>query len=554
MNFKRIALSGCLTAGLLLSGIPWNTAAFADTTLSLQQQGSGLTASGVYTKNGLALGGTPVFLSVRDSSGRLYYANQALTDNNGRYQFQWSMPDLAANGVYSAEVHIEGDVEISTFSYTSRGNQSDIILPVGDGAYRFTGELNSGAKQAVVYDAATGLSYVTPVGNSVQVTIDANKAKSQLYGSQSGTTYLTLSIPTKTDKNTVTVPGDVIRQLSATAGTNAHLLVAASVGSFDLPLAAVPGVLLDNVKTNSDGALVFTINRVDTTRSNSLSGEYQALGTSPLLLPVEFGVSAVYKGQSLPITDFGNNFVRCSIDLTGAKLTSGSVTSAQFLQPQSGHLVPTPSSLFRDTVGHGKLVIARTGPGLYVPIQNQKSFDDTTYTAIKPRIHELAAKAIVSGKSATTFDPFGPITRAEFSTLMVRALGLSDKQGSSNFYDVPRGQWFTDYVNIGSSLGLIAGYTPNQFSPEDPITREQMAALLARSLSYVQTRPYVDTTRVLGNIADAPSVSGWARDDVALAIQTGIMPNSGLIEPQRNATRAESADMLYNFLNYLKFL
>ncbi|MBL0386657.1 S-layer homology domain-containing protein [Tumebacillus sp. ITR2] len=554
MNLKRMTLTGCLTAGLLLSGIPWSTAAHADTTLSLQKQGSGVLASGVYTLNGLALGGTPAFLTVKDGNGRLYYADQTLTDNYGRYQFQWSMPNAAPDGTYNAEIHIQGDIEISTFKYTASQNHGGAVLPVGDGAYRFTGELNAGAKQAVLYDTKTGLSYATPINNAVNVTLDTTKANYQIMSNQSSTTYLTISVPTDTTKNTVNVPSAVLRQLVSSYGNNAHILVATSVGSFDLPLAAVPSVLLDNVKSNGDGALVFTIDRVDATRSNSLLGEYQALGTSPLLLPVEFGLNAYYGGRSLPIKDFGNSYVRCSLDMTGAKLTSGYVTSAQFLQPYTGHLVPTPSTMFRDAVGHGKLVISRTGPGLYVPIQNVKSFDDTSYTALKGRIHELAAKAIVSGKSSTKFDPYGPITRAEFSTLMVRALGLSDKTGSSNFYDIPNGQWFTEYVNIGSSLGLIAGYTPIQFAPEDSITREQMAALLARSLNYVQTRPFVDTTRVLGSINDASDISGWAREDVALAIQTGILPSTGKIEPQRNATRAESVDMLYNLLNYLKFI
>lgn len=554
MNFKRIALAGCLTAGLLLSGVSWSTTAHADTTLSLQKKGSGVTATGIYKQNGLPLGGMPALLKVMDSSGQVYHIDQTITDKDGRYTFQWTMPQTAADGTYRAEVRIQGDVESSTFAYSSGLNiGSGVILPVDDGPYRFTGELNSGSLQALIFDSATGLNATTN-GSSVDVRIDSSKAISRITSASSGTTYLTISVPTDSTANTVTVPGTVIRQLANSFGANAHLLVATKVGSFDLPLSAVHSSILDNVKNQSDGALIFTLKRAESNKTYMLPNEHLSLGTTALVQPVEFGLQALYNGQTLSIQDFGDRYVRCSVDLTGAVLTEGNVQSALFLQPQSNHLLPTPSTLFRDAVGHGKIVISRTGTGVYAPAQAKKSFTDTGWSAAQDKINYLASKTVVSGKTATTFDPFGSITRAEFSTLMVRALGISDKQGSSRFYDVPNNSWFTEYVNIGSSLGLIAGYTPNQFAPQDSITREQMAALLARSLTYVQTRPYVDTTRVLSYLGDASDISSWAREDVALAIQTGILSGSGRLEPQRPATRAESVDMLYNMLSYLKFL
>jgi hypothetical protein len=552
MTLKKIALTGCLTAGLLLSSSSWSTA-HADTTLSLQKQGSGVTVTGVYTQNSIALGGTPALVMVKDSNGRVIHADQTTTDKDGRYTFRWTMPASAADGTYIAEVHISGDVELSSFVYSGQLYGSGAVLPVDDGAYRFTGELNSGAKQALVYDSNTGLTTST-AGNATTATVDAARAINRITSASFGTTYLTISVPANSTTNSVKVPGSVLRQAQTSLGSNAHVLVATKVGSIDLPLSAVYSGILDSVKNASDGALTFTIKQVDNSRSNALSGEYNALGVQPMLLPVEFGLEASYNGQRLAVQDFGNQYVRCSLDLTGAYLTEGAVQSAQFLQPQTNKLVPTPSSLFRDAIGHGKIVVSRTGTGLYVPIQNQKSFDDTTWSASASKIHYLASKAVVSGKTAGKFDPFGPLTRAEFSTLMVRALGLSDKQGSSRFYDVPNGQWFTDYVNIGSSLGLIAGYSPSEFAPNDSITREQMAALLARSLTYVQNRPYVDTTRVLGQISDSGDISGWAREDVALAVQTGILPSTGRLDPQRPASRSESVDMLYNMLSYLKFL
>ncbi|MGZ4033039.1 MAG: S-layer homology domain-containing protein, partial [Tumebacillaceae bacterium] len=104
-------------------------------------------------------------------------------------------------------------------------------------------------------------------------------------------------------------------------------------------------------------------------------------------------------------------------------------------------------------------------------------------------------------------------------------------------------------------LGLISGYNNYTFGPNDSISREQVAALLARGLQFVQTRPFVDTARVLSPITDQSNIDSWARDDVALALQTGILDGGATsIQPRRLATRAESAHMLYNLLHYLKFI
>ncbi|MGB8955472.1 MAG: S-layer homology domain-containing protein [Tumebacillaceae bacterium] len=551
---KRHVMIASLAAGLLLGSTPVAPAAFADTTLSVSSAGSGATASGIFTQNNEPVANVPAFLTVADSSGNTYHLDQVSTGKDGNYKFEWTMPKQASSGTYTVTVSIQGDVQKSTFAYTAMSGSS-VITPVGLGPYRFTGELNSGRKQAVIYDTATGLLNAGG-GGTTTATLDVNKALSTIRSAPSGTTDLTISIPTRDKAAVVSVPGSIIQQVQTSYGNDAHLLVAAEAGTYDLPLKAINSLLLNAVKSATDGMLRFTIQPPTASNANSIDWQLVDLKAQKMVAPVEFKVEAAYGGQSIPIRDYGDAFVSYSIDLTGATLKDDLVPSALFKHPATGNLVPTPSRLYRDSVGHGKLVIMRTGNGTYVPVQAKRTFDDIRFNPRSSQIEALASRYVISGKSATQYDPNGQITRSEFATLMVRALGLSDKQGSSQFLDVPTNEWFTDTVAIGSSLGLISGNTPLQFAPYDPITREQMAALLARSLQYVQPKPYVDTIRILAGASDRDKISSWAREDVALAISTGILSPSyaGNIEPARPATRAESADMLYNLLQFLKMM
>ncbi|ASS76342.1 hypothetical protein CIG75_16225 [Tumebacillus algifaecis] len=554
MNWKRLALTGCLTAGLLLGPIPVAPAVYADTTIAIKTYGSGVTAEGVYQDRGVSLRGTPVFLTVESLDGDTVHLDQTKTDENGIYRFDWTMAQDFPSGLYRATVSVQGEQKSSTFNFVSKKGDG-MVSPIDTGPYRFTGELNSGQKQTVLYDSGTGVQVERRSGMSF-VTLNESRALSAVRGATTGTTYLTISVPTTDRYAQVTIPAAVIKEVINRFGRSAHLLIAAEAGSYDLPLPAVNETLLNSVLNSNGGSLQFTIASAEQTDRTAIQTKLQVQKiNNPMLMPVQFGVQALFGGQSVPLLDYGNRFVQVSIDLTGAVLSSDQTASALFYHPRDEHLVPSPSKLFRDTVGHGKLVIKRSGNGIYVPIQDAKSFTDIQYTPQRSKIQELSNRHIINGRTTTSFAPQGNITRAEFATLMMLSLGLSDKQGTSLFRDVPKNTWFTKPVGIGSTLGLISGHDAWTFAPHSPITREEIASLMVRCLSFVEQRPYVDTTRILGQVQDRNNVSSWAREDVALAISTGILDkNISSVEPRRAATRAESADMLYNLLTYLKMI
>ena len=149
------------------------------------------------------------------------------------------------------------------------------------------------------------------------------------------------------------------------------------------------------------------------------------------------------------------------------------------------------------------------------------------------------------------FVPRGNITRAETAALLVRTMtthfGVNAPRTSvgdsaSMFSDVTSNMWFYDYVAIAYSYGLIQGFPDGRFMPNSPITREQFAAMLART-----------TTVYSGGalpFTDAKSVSGWAFDYVYTTYVSGLMVGDavGTFRPRQPITRAEAAAAMSRIL------
>ncbi|WP_177245754.1 S-layer homology domain-containing protein [Paenibacillus sp. BC26] len=133
-------------------------------------------------------------------------------------------------------------------------------------------------------------------------------------------------------------------------------------------------------------------------------------------------------------------------------------------------------------------------------------------------IEAATSKGFVQGVSGK-LNPKTKITRAEFAKLMVEVLGVKLSSGTtSSFTDVPRNKWFTAYINTAYDAGIIAGYD-NRFHPNETITREQMAAMVARAL---KLKPSSSPVPFL----DRDLVSKWAQADVQTVIALQIMQGS----------------------------
>lgn len=149
---------------------------------------------------------------------------------------------------------------------------------------------------------------------------------------------------------------------------------------------------------------------------------------------------------------------------------------------------------------------------------------------------------LMNGVSATMFQPGGSLTRAMFVTILGRMAGAEEESGESGFADVPAGRWYSAYVAWAAGEGIVDGTGNGCFSPNSPVTREQMATMIAR---YVDSAglPLPETGDPAAPFTDRNAVSDWAEAGVELMRQTGILAGyeDGTFQPQHTANRAEAA-------------
>ncbi len=160
---------------------------------------------------------------------------------------------------------------------------------------------------------------------------------------------------------------------------------------------------------------------------------------------------------------------------------------------------------------------------------------------------------IASGMSPTRFAPDQNITRAQFATLLTRAIGLKNTASiQSRFNDVTADAWYFDAVNSAAEAGLVSGYSPTTFGPNDLITREQMAIMIRNALSY-KNKQVNSSTLVLDKFTDRGQISSWALPGVITAVDQGIITgrSANTIAPRQNATRAEGTAMILRMYKLL---
>ena len=150
---------------------------------------------------------------------------------------------------------------------------------------------------------------------------------------------------------------------------------------------------------------------------------------------------------------------------------------------------------------------------------------------------------LMSGTSAAAFDPDGTMTRAMLAQTLYRAAGSPVVSGSDSFTDTAEGAWYADAVLWASRQGVISGYGSGLFGTDDPVTREQIAAILWRYAGSPAAEAGTD-------FADEADISAYAAQAVDWARASGVVngADGSLFLPRASATRAQAAVILRNYL------
>ena len=155
---------------------------------------------------------------------------------------------------------------------------------------------------------------------------------------------------------------------------------------------------------------------------------------------------------------------------------------------------------------------------------------------------------LMLGTSKTLFSPHGTAMRGMMATILWRMEGSPVPKGKNSFTDVEAGKWYADAITWTAENGIFAGYGKDKFGPDDPIAREQLAAIFYR---YADYKGYDLTVKGdLDKFKDADKITDYAKTAMQWAVGSGLVKekSGNLLDPQGTATRAEIAAMLHRFI------
>ncbi len=159
-------------------------------------------------------------------------------------------------------------------------------------------------------------------------------------------------------------------------------------------------------------------------------------------------------------------------------------------------------------------------------------------------INKAVSAGFVKGYPDGTFRPDNSVTRAEFTSMVNKALGNTGST-SVTFSDVPSNEWYYNDVAKGISAAFVGGYDNNTFRPDNAVSREEAAAMVSRFV------PTYGTSGSISSFKDKGSISSWASDAVAKIYGKGYMGayEDGKYHPQDSLTRGMTAKIICSILD-----
>ena len=184
-------------------------------------------------------------------------------------------------------------------------------------------------------------------------------------------------------------------------------------------------------------------------------------------------------------------------------------------------------------------------------------FTDVTKNWAYPGIQYCVTHGIMGGMGDGTFAPTGTTTRAQIVQILYNLEGTPAVSGTTPFTDLTA-NWYKPAILWAYQNNVVAGKSPTTFDPEGPVTREQIAVILTQYMFHVLKMERTWTPADLSTFPDGAQVSSWAKeamqDAVALGLINGTKAPDGKVylDPQGSAARQQVATILMNFCQNVK--
>jgi len=265
--------------------------------------------------------------------------------------------------------------------------------------------------------------------------------------------------------------------------------------------------------------------------------------------PIEFTIRASYESTTVEVSQF-NAYVERTIAIPAGvdpdKITTGIVVE---LDGTTRHV---PTKIVKID-GQYYAQISSVTNSTYAIVWHPLEFLDVANHWSQEAVNDMGSRMVIEGTGDGLFSPDRDITRAEFATILVRALGLKLAEGSTAFADVHTSDWYSRAIGTAYTYQLVQGYEDGTFRPQDKITREQAMTMLSRAMAMTGLKAQLSEPSgdaLLHAFEDATAISGWAERSVADSVQAGLVTGRSAVElaPKAFITRAEVATIIQRLL------
>lgn len=217
----------------------------------------------------------------------------------------------------------------------------------------------------------------------------------------------------------------------------------------------------------------------------------------------------------------------------------------------------------RRLAGGAFALITALAPAVVVPTSQVKVFADASGpmsgfvdvpngNPYSLYIAELHSKGKISGYDGQHFGPNDNLTRAEFAAMLVKILDVPLSSQPVPFQDLGGAEWARQVIQAAYANNVIQGYDATHFGPNDPVTREQAAAMVWQLLSHKGVKPISrDPGTMVGNVSD------WSKEAVIQALNYELygpeVTQTTGYQPKKVMTRAEAAALFDTALNLINW-
>lgn len=313
---------------------------------------------------------------------------------------------------------------------------------------------------------------------------------------------------------------------------------------------AIPSTLLTKAPENAGIEVTVGLSEDDNFK-NAIPSTRSLIGT-----PVTFQAAWTTADLSKSIQVPTNTFIKRG----WAVSDEVKANQAGVLYQAQGHTLAIASYVAPQADKTTIVTVSHPGFSTYVLAKQSIDFKDISSSWAESHIKALAHKFIVEGTNADTFSPTSSLTRAQFTALLVRSLGLtaSTEASKTPFSDISSAAWYANDVATAYEVGLVQGTTATTFSPDSPVSRQDLAVLLTRALTL--TGAELDNSKPLfSNYADTSSISAYAKESVQVLSTYGIIHGESAedninFNPQKPATRETAVAALHQLLRGVKFV